>query len=285
MRMDQSARGQNQATWLRVLAVASLASLLVAGSATATVTKDYVLTPNSKLVTPISTTVTDLITNTLHIPTWLEGTLATPPVDYMGDTPQLTQNILRVEFTDDGSGNIIDGPITITLLDYFHNIDAGVATLVDITGLNDTTTSGATGSMVGGVVTSWSTNLTGLVHNELRCDDIGGSLCGTSGLPANATTMVTHDAASVLTIDTAAVPNAASLPMTFNVDYSAVTMEITIDDSGFGRQYYDISATEAVPAVPLSDTPVQLLMIALMGLVGLGALNRERLSHFAGLNR
>jgi hypothetical protein len=283
MRLDQGGqrlRVEVVTSWVAVLAV-SLASVALAGAATATVTKDYVLTPDSKLITPISS-AEDFITDTLHVPTWLDGAAATPVVDYMGDTPQITENIIRVEFTDDGSGNIIDGPITITRMDFFHNIDSTLADLVIITGVNDATTSGATGTMVGGVVTGWSPNLVGLIHNELYCEDVGGNtLCGTNDLPANMTTMVVHDAAAALVIDTLAVPNAASLPMTFNVDYSALTMEMTIDDSGLGRQYYDISATEALPEVPLSDTPVQLLIIALMGLVGLFALNRDKIVRFA----
>jgi hypothetical protein len=259
-------------TWISCFTLLLL--LGVSGTASAAVTIDYVLTPNSHLATSV-TSSQDFFEGTGGTPTWLDGSLGTPPVSYGGDVPGETLNIMRVEFPDDGSGNIIDGTITITLMDYYHPTDASVPDNANITGINDSTVSGATGSMVGGVVGSWSSDLTGLVHNELSCENVlAGTLCGQFGLPADGTTSIVHNLASTLAIDTLAVPDVASLPMTFNGDYSTVTMEMTISML-IGRQHYAISGSAVAPdAVPLFEPEMQLLMMALMALAGFHALRR-----------
>ena len=139
-RIDMFGRG------IAVLAVLCL--MMVSGTASAVVTIDYILTPNSSLITEVSS-AEDFFADTGLIPTWLDGSLATPIVNYGVDTPVVTQNIMRVEFTDDGFGNIIDGPISVLLLDLYHPTDAGIAGTAIITGLNDSNLAGANGTMTG----------------------------------------------------------------------------------------------------------------------------------------
>ena len=269
MNRNFKARGRIQGLrriqiWMLGLAVFCV--LGIAGSASAIVTVDYILTPGSSLFTSI-TSNDDFFAGTGADPVWLDGSLGTPPVSYGGDVPQETLNILRVEFTDDGLGNIIDGTVTVTLLDYYHPVDSSVAGNANITGQNDSTLAGAVGMMTGGVVTSWSTNLSGLVHNELTCVNIiPTGLCGSFGLPADGDTSIVHDGAATLTISTAGAPDAASLPMTFNASFTTVSAEMELV-AAIGRQYYVISG--AVPAVPASDTGSRVVMIGLMTLLGL----------------
>jgi hypothetical protein len=254
----------------------------ISGTASATVTVEYRLTPNSSLITPIADNPNSFFSGTGSTPTWLPGSAGTPPVNYNGDTPQTTLNRMVVEFPDDGSGNIIDGVVTITLMDFYHPVDAGISGLVDITGINDSSYAGAVGNMVGGVVTGWTTDFTLYVHNELTCDDGGANSICTTGvppLPPSGDTLITHEHNDIRAIDTLASPDPASLPMAFNVDFTTVTMEMTIGDT-LGRQYYDISGSALPPPVPLSDTGLQMLMIGLMALAGFYALHSGRVSPF-----
>jgi len=259
---------------LRFTTLTALAFMAFGAATASALTLEYVLTPNSRLVTAISSSE-DFFADTGQFPTWLDGSLATPPVSYGSDVPERTKNVMRVDFTDDGNGNIINGPITITYMDYYHPTDASIPGLATITGLNDSTISGATGTLVGTTVTSWSTNLTGTIHNELTCVNAGGAICGTFGLPATGTTNVVHDVSASVAIDTAAAPVAASLPMTFSPDFSSVTMEMTLATSP-SRQHYAIAGAVAPTPVPSSSTGVQLFMLVLMTLSGLWILKKNR---------
>ncbi len=259
-------------SWLAALALAG--TLGFAGPASATVTVDYILTPYSRLITTVSS-AEDFFDGTGDTPTWLDGSLATPPVNYGGDTPEETLNIMRVEFPDDGNGNIIDGEITIILMDWFHPTDASVPTIATITGLNDTNVSGAVGTMVDGVVTSWSSDLTGLVHNELFCENIGtGMICGSFGLPASGTTQVDHDNSSTIAIDVLSFPRVASLPLTFSDDYQSFTMEATLP-SQIGDQYYFIAGSTATGQLPVAGPIAQALMMGLLAAGGVLGLRRR----------
>lgn len=273
-RNPSTGRRISHSAFLFAFALAAIG--IAAAQPASALTVDYVLTPGSNLVTEISS-ANDFFTDTGLVPTWLDGALATPPVGYGGDAPAPTLNRMHVEFTDDGSGNIINGPITITLMDYYHPTDASLSGIATITGINDSNVSGATGNLVGTVVGSWSTNLTGTVHNELTCTNAGASICGSLGLPASGTTNVVHDVASSIAIDTLASPVAASLPMTFSADFSTVTMQMTLATTP-ARQYYAISGVMAAAPVPLSSTGARLLLVGLMTLAGLFVLRTTRSS-------
>lgn len=264
-------------SWISGFAIVCV--LGFSGTASAAVAKHYVLTPDSKLVTTVSA-AEDFITDTGGTPNWFDEALAAPPVSYGTDVPQVTENIMTVVFPTDASGQIIDGTITITRMDWYHPTDASFLPFATILGINDSTVSGAVGTMVGGVVAGWTNDLdTGLVHKELTCVNLpGGTLCGTFGLPLSGDTMVTH-APPVIAIDTAGVPDVGSLPMTFSSDFGSVTMEMTIATSP-SRKYYSISGTEAT-FVPASNTGLRLLMIGLLALAGVFVLGRARVSAFA----
>jgi hypothetical protein len=198
-------------------------------------------------------------------------------------------NSMTVTFTnDDGNGGPADGPITIDSMDWYHLTDAGLAGSFILTGQNDTTIGGATGTMVGGVMTFWSAPLTGEIHNELTCTDIvPATFCGTLGLPASGDTSIVHQSPTAavngsIAIDTAGVPVAAAQPMTFDNAFQTVSMQMDLP-SVFLRQYYQIHGATAsyVPPVPASGTVAQVVMLALLALVGVFAMSQGRFSPLA----
>jgi hypothetical protein len=245
-----------------------LVSIIVcwAGTSSALV-RTYILSSNSGLNTLIANDF-DPLTATGETPTWTDGNLATPPVSYGEDSPATTQNRLRLEFSEISPG-IVDpnGTVTIQLLDFFHDIDASIAPFVFVTGLGDFRYSGATGTLNGALeVSSWSTPLVGQAHVELYCEEApGGGICGSASIPPHMTLEITHSNASVLDIDTAGVPDATSLNMTFSESYEAVYMEITIDQS-FGRQYY--SFTSSPVELPTAGEFVHRMLVGLLALAG-----------------
>lgn len=285
--------GRRPSTKKNLSRISVLVVLLAFGltsAASAVVTKTYNLVEtntSSGLYTDASSNwdyLKPLQTGTT--PTWLDPNLSVPPANYGSDAPAVTKNTITVQFTDDGGGNIIDGTVTITEIDFFHDIDAGIDGLMDILGLNDVTMSGAVGSMTGGVVTSWSSDLSGELHNELGCFKLSpGGICGAAfGLPEDGDTRVTHETSpnGTYSIDTAGAPDVASQPMTFNVDYSRITiLEMTIDQSN-GRQFFSMTGVEVGEEVPFSNTPMQLLVVLLMAITGFYMVKSEKIGRLLG---
>ncbi|MCG8589145.1 MAG: PEP-CTERM sorting domain-containing protein [Proteobacteria bacterium] len=166
---------------------------------------------------------------------------------YGGDVPGVNLNTLVLDIT--GS------TVSILSVDWYHLIESEIPNAQTITGFNDTTLTGGVGTLSGTSVTSWSSDPSGLVHNELLCV---GQICGILGLPPSGTRDVVHDVTS-LSIDS----------MEFAPDFSTVDIEITVNpDNGTGRQFYSIQGT----LVPEPGTGLLLLL----GLSGLAWRPRSR---------
>ena len=93
--MEQSGRRlgfRGAGNWISFFAITL--SLAVSGTASATVTIHYLLTPDSHLSTSI-TSSQDFFVGTGETPSWLDGSLGTPPGDYGTDVPQETLKIGR----------------------------------------------------------------------------------------------------------------------------------------------------------------------------------------------
>jgi len=260
---------------LPLLAATALLILGWASVASAVVERVYDLTPGSQIVTPTPAgTFYSLLDGTGLVPTWIPGASATPPVNYGDDVPKVTLNQIRVRFSDDGAGNIVDGPIEIVVADWYNPIATNVPGLVDVSGLNDLILTGAVGQLntVTGTVESWSSGLFGFTHSEITCQDLSATaICGVSGLglPPNGATAVTHDHQSTLNIDVTGT-DPVSVPMTFSNNYQDVTLEITLTGSSTtsNRQYYSIVGVNGTlvpnPVVPMLDLGGQLLLVALL---------------------
>ena len=266
MLAGQSSRGLNTSMLGRLVSVLAVAGIVGWSVTAAAVEVEYNLAPGSGLHTEVSGAFNQL-RGTGQFPRWTSD-------GWSGHTPKVTQNKLVLEFSESSPG-VIDpnGTVTVVALDFFHYIDAGVAGVADITGQTDWSwLTGAVGQLDGnGVVTTWNGTAldTGEIHNELHCQDIGmGGLCGLVGLPPSGTTATVHVDTTLpdpQAIDTLAVPDAGSLPMTFNNDYSEVSFEITINQAS-GRQYYSfITATAELPS---SSETVQMVIIGVMALAG-----------------
>lgn len=262
-----------------------LSVLMVVGwafTASATVTKTYILTPESGLTTPGGVIK---LNKTALVPTWSaevdadnDGTGGSPPAPSYGtDVAGVTQNRMVVEFSGPGATIDPNGTAKITSLDFHHDPPQTVPGLATIESMNDSHYSGAEGNLNGALqISTWNSNLVGQAHGEIQCTDIGGGgICGVvPNLPPSGDLWITHDDASELIIDTAGVPNAASLTMTFDATYDNVYMEITIDNTVGNRQYY---AFQTAPnAVPTASETVQLTIMALLGLAGFFYLSRSQ---------
>ncbi len=227
--------------------------VVFAATASATVTKQYNIEGASSLQTTFSG-ATDLLSGKGTTPSWDP---AGGP--YTPDAPAVTGNTMIVEFTDDGSGNIIAGPITIKLLDIYKDTNQLVPTLATITGQDDVTlTGGGVGTLDGsGAVPAAWTASTGEIHHELMCTDIAPGGCAGIGLGPSGVNTIVHISSpgGSMTIDTTATTAGppASANMQFSADYSSVTFDITIATVP-GRQYYDmvgvaVSANNVVPTL------------------------------------
>jgi hypothetical protein len=261
-----------------VAVVLSLSSL-----ALATVTRTYTMDTNkSQLVTPnpLGTQI-DPITGTGETPVWIDGSLASPPVDYGGDEAQTTLNQIVIRFQDDGAGNIVPGQIEVLRLDWYNNINGDNAYFL-LRGMNDTTLAGAVGTLgAGGTVESWTSDGSGLLHNEIYCENIApAALCGGLGLPGSGETSVAHEIQSFPIAVTDA--GLGSSPMVFSDDYKKVSLEITLDPAApfGGRIYVDVEA--GLSSLPASGPEGQIVLVvvlvgvALFSVFGLGRAARAR---------
>lgn len=248
------------------VSAALLFVLSASPAAWATVDIVYTLEPGSQLITPTPVGLQfDPLTETGGTPTWIDGSLATPPVDYGSDVPGVTTNTILIRFTDDGAGNVVDGPIEIVAFDWFHNIDAQQEPNFTLTGLNDTELFGAIGTLAGTTVEVWGTDPSGLAHNELTCQNGNFMICGTLGLPADGTTEVVH-AITTLPIDVTGTTPGSS-PMTFSNNFQTISFQITLDpDNGSGRQFYSFTGPGTVTEPVPSAGPLALLVLAMTGL-------------------
>jgi hypothetical protein len=263
--------------------IAAAVVLSFSSMALATVTRTYAMDTNkSKLVTPNPLgTQLDPITGTGQTPDWLDGSLATPVVDYGGDEAKTTLNQIVVRFQDDGAGNIVPGQIEVLRLDWYNNL-VGDNEFFLLRGMNDTTLAGAVGTLgAGGTVESWTTDGSGLLHNEIYCENISpATLCGGLGLPASGDTSVAHEIQSFPIAVTDA--GLGSSPMVFSPDYKQVSFEVTLDPAApfGGRIYVDVEA--GLSSVPASGPGGQIvLVVVLVGLAlfsafGVGRAARAR---------
>ncbi len=267
-----TSRGLKTLSWVTVLIAGILGFSTIAS---ATVDVEYILNTGSYLYTPTPDSF-DYIDPISYVPAWTEN-----------GTAAATLNEVHISFTD--SGGIADGPITVTLMDWSVEYDAGITGAVDITGLVDVSlgtdgigAGGATdavGTLSGVTVpAAWGTDATGELHNEITCTDLiaPGTVCNSgNNLPDSGETEVTHEAASTATLKIDIATTAAgAIPMTFSNGYDDVEFEVTIDQTA-GRQYFHLSTT-AVKPLPLSDTATQLLIVALMSIAGIAVLNSKR---------